>query len=273
MTWGQQDFEPPTVFVAGKKVTVCPIAGLNECLAQLPADARVQLPDNLFSQMGYRSAVVYPLVHPQLAGLVLWAPEREHFYQTALVGTQLLTLELREQLWLTFWHEIGHLEVRALQGDVLPKQLSVREQEWLADAFLYWHIAKEHRTLQLAWQQFHRRNLQVINDVSHLSHWSSLYLLPLLQRYSVGELVLYADFSGFCQDIYPSLRSWSDTEMVEVSRLLQYLFGSSTTPNLPEFLYWRRPEIAPVITPTLEQLMGPVSAGDWLSRQHLLIKS
>lgn len=270
--WGQQVFIPPEVKVAGKPVLICETATLPACLQRLPESTRAQLPEDISSRLGYRSAMVFPLSSAEVAGLILWAPWREQFSQSALVGSQLLELELSQQLMLTFWHEVGHLEVRALQGKVLPERLSLREQEWLADAYLYWHLAKEQGSLQLAWQQFHRRNLQVMNDVSHLSHWSSLYLLPLLNSYKVEDLVLFTGFGEFCQSFYPRLRRWSDAELTEFSHLLQYLFGSATLPVLPDYLYWRKPELAPVLEPTLNQLMGPSMASDWLAKQHLLIK-
>lgn len=269
---GQEAFIPPAVEVAGKSVLVCHPSQLKSCTRALPESVRAQLPSGLAAMQGYRSAMVLPLDSDEFAGLVLWAPERESFQTSAIVGGHLLQLKLDSQLWLTFWHEIGHLEVRALQGSVLPESLSIREQEWLADAFLYWHIAKQHQSLQLAWQQFDRRNLQVMNDVSHLSHWSSLYLLPLLKSYTIEDLVFFTGFKEFCQDFYPSLPRWSDADMAEFSHLISQVFGTSTTPVLPEFLFWRKPSLAPVIAPTLERLMGADAANQWLGQQHLLIK-
>ncbi|QYK06022.1 hypothetical protein [Shewanella zhangzhouensis] len=263
---------PKQVIVAGKEVILCELAGIPSCLASLPQEVTAQLPADIPALLGYRAALVTPVSHPAIAGVIVMAPERTPSRESAIVSGALLELPLAEQFTLTLWHEIGHLEVRALQGSVLPDILSVREQEWLADAYLYWRVAKEKGSLTLAWQQFHRRNLQAINDVNQLSHWSSLYLLPLLNRYDAKELALFAEFGAFCQDFYPSLPQWSDEELQEFASLLHNLFQSGNTRNMPHYMYWRKPQLRPVLAPTLGLLMGPNNAHQWLSRQHMLIK-
>lgn len=262
----------PPVVVAGKEVILCELAGLTPCLTRVPEGVKAQLPADIPTLLGYRAALVTPVSHPEIAGVIVMAPERTQSRESAIIAGSLLELPLAEQFTLTLWHEIGHLEVRALQGSVLPDILSVREQEWLADAYLYWRIAKEKGSLALAWQQFHRRNLQAINDVNQLSHWSSLYLLPLLNRYDAKELALFAEFGAFCQDFYPNIPQWSDEELREFASLLHNLFQSGNTRTMPDFMYWRKPQLRPVLAPTLDLLMGPDNAQQWLSRQHMLIK-
>ncbi|GMA83236.1 hypothetical protein GCM10025855_27690 [Shewanella glacialipiscicola] len=120
--------------------------------------------------LGQRSAMVMPVDDSKIAGLVLVNEQQTPAVQLASIDSVTYQLPLHQQTQLTLWHELGHLENRALQGTVLPTQLSAYQHEWLADIYLMWRIARQQGDFTLAWQQYHRRNLDALTNQAHLSH-------------------------------------------------------------------------------------------------------
>ncbi|MGX2962929.1 hypothetical protein [Shewanella sp. FeAMO] len=211
-----------------------------------------------------------PVEDDRIAGMVLWAPQYIPQSQSAIWNGQNHELPLQHQPQLTLWHELGHLEVKRLQGNVLPAELSELDHEWLADTYLAWRCAKEWNSLELVWQQYHRRNLAVISDIGNLSHWSSLYLIQVLRRYDQKKIAGFADFTTFVLDFYPVISSYSQDEVAEFSSLLQHLFSRNRRQALPGYMFWRREQLGKVLQPTLKQLVGTEIANRWLVKEKML---
>ncbi|QSX29379.1 hypothetical protein JYB88_14370 [Shewanella cyperi] len=257
-----------TAPIAGKEALLCPLPQLQQCLASLQPGTRQQLPGEheISRLLGGRSAMVLPLEDAKVAGLVLLAPERDASEQSAIIAGKTYVLPLARQSELTLWHELGHLEVQALRGSVLPVELTEYQQEWLADAYLLWRSVRETGELTLAWQQFHRRNLAVISDIGNISHWSSLLLIHLLKKYDLSVIAEYASFAAFCGDFYPDIPELQEAGLAEFSSLLQRTFGPGYSQPLPGYMYWRKPALAQVISPTLLRLMGKSATREWLEK-------
>ncbi|QVK24039.1 hypothetical protein KHX94_05310 [Shewanella dokdonensis] len=191
--------------VGPKQALVCPPAAITQCLAALPPKVRQQLPidkTRYSDALALRAAMAIPVDDPSVAGIVLWAPEQLASSQSALWNGQVYQLSLQQQPLLTLWHELGHLEIKRLQGQLLPKRLTALEYEWLADCYMLWRSVRSSGKLTLAWQQYDRRNLGVISDIDNLSHWSSLYLLPVLTRYNASQIAAFPSFSDFVGDFF-----------------------------------------------------------------------
>jgi hypothetical protein len=262
--------------VGTKRALVCDLAELEPCLAQLSPSVRSQLPTSMaavIQNMGLRSAMVLPLNDARVAGLVLQNASAPVQSPSAFLDGESHALSLMRQTELTLWHELGHLHNLALRGDALPGELSPYQHEWLADLYLVWRSVRESGELTLAWQQYHRRNLEVLADTANLSHWSSPILSQVLARYDVSTLLGFADYRDFVQDCYSSLSLLSQDELAEFSSLLQRTFGPGTVQPLPGYMFWRRPALGHLLRPTLTALVGEASAEGWLARQGMLPKS
>lgn len=259
--------------VGPKQALICPPSELPQCLQQLPDRVKQQLPlsqQAFFDALGRRGAMSLPVEDDRIAGMVLWAPQYIPQSQSAIWNGQNHELPLQHQPQLTLWHELGHLEVKRLQGNVLPAELSELDHEWLADTYLAWRCAKEWNSLELVWQQYHRRNLAVISDIGNLSHWSPLYLIQVLRRYDQKKIAGFADFTTFVLDFYPIISSYSQDEVAEFSSLLQHLFSRNRRQALPGYMFWRREQLGRVLQPTLEQLLGTESANFLLFKEGML---
>ncbi|WP_285163298.1 hypothetical protein [Shewanella goraebulensis] len=255
--------------VAGKTALLCPIDEYEQCLWQLPNTVVRQLPshDSITFSLGLRSAVVMPVDDNDIAGIIVLNNSLPVLSQSVVVDGDIYQLDLAKQSQLTLWHEIGHLENIAQQGKGLPIRLSHYEHEWLADIYLTWRVAHQTNNLTLAWQQFHRRNMAVINNNDNMSHWSSPQLLWLLTHYQQEDIIQYDEYSDFITEVYPQFLSIENTEIMEISSLIQRTFTSGTSQPLPRYMFWRQARLIEVLQPTLVMLMGSSSAEQWLIEQ------
>ena len=259
--------------IGPKKALVCELQQLTSCIAKLPQSARSQLPiklDELNHLLGQRGAMVLPLHHARIAGLVITDFTQLPKSQTINWGVGHFSLRLEQQALLTYWHELGHLyaiDALSRQGLTIDSEY---QHEWLADLYLHWRIAKQTQSLDLAWQQYHRRNLAVMADSEFMSHWSVPVLAQAFELYSVEQLTQFASFDEFWLDISSKLRLYDSDTLNEFSSLMQRTFGAGTVQPLPGYMYWRKPALGRYLMPTLVELMGQGAAQDWLSSQQMI---
>lgn len=258
--------------IGSKQALVCELNQLKPCLTQLPRAARRQLPDRLERYdllLGQRGAMVLPLQHAKIAGVVITDFKQLPKQQTINWGVGHFSLPLKQQAQLTYWHELGHLyaiDALSRQGQTIDSEY---QHEWLADLYLHWRIAKQTQSLELAWQQYHRRNLAVMTDSEFMSHWSVPILSQAFALYSVEQLQQFASFELFWEDISPKLRLHDSDSLNEFSSLIQRTFGAGTVQPLPGYMYWRKPALGRYLEPTLVEVMGQNEARHWLSSQQM----
>lgn len=261
------------VHVADKQALICPLAQLSQCLAVLPASVLAQLPHNqtqFKTAIGLRSAMVLPVQDSLFSGLILVNEQQTPAIQLANIDGITYQLALKEQTQLTLWHELGHLENQALQGSLLPEELTPYQHEWLADLYLIWCIANAKGQLDLAWQQYHRRNLAALTSPRHMSHWTSPMMLQVLEKYRVEQIVHYGQYRDFLADVYPNIVQIDPLVLREYSSLMQRTFGYTVLQPLPKYLFWRKPELGRYLTPTLTLLMGEEKVQAWLVQHSML---
>ncbi|MCU7999498.1 hypothetical protein ACRN9F_13220 [Shewanella oncorhynchi] len=259
--------------IADKQALICPLPELGTCLALLPEQVLVQLPATLEQfrlDLGRRSAMVMPVDDNKIAGLVLVNEQLTPQVQLASVDMVTYQLPLLEQPQLTLWHELGHLENLALQGSVLPTHLSAYQHEWLADIYLVWRIAREKNDFALAWQQYHRRNLDALTSPQYLSHWSSPMLIQVFHRYDVAQVAKFTEYRDFLTNFYPKAEQLEPRLLGEYSSLMQRTFGASVLQPLPEYLFWRKADLGHYLQPTFVLLMGEEKAHNWLVQNSML---
>lgn len=262
--------EPYFNAIADKQVLVCHLSALSSCIELLPRVLQKQTAfslDNIRYAIGRKSAMVLAAQDEHVAGVIIVNSAKEMVEQSGSIGLITYKLALEQQAQLTLWHEMGHLYNIALQGSILPVSLSEYQHEWLADLYLLWRIAHDLHQLDLVWQQFHRRNLALINDSVNLSHWSSPQLQVVLSHYDVVQLQNFANYEAFLSAVYPLMPLWSNRDMGEFSSLVQRTFGAGVVQPLPRYMFWRQPKLVEVLSPTLEQLMGKSEAQQWLQHQ------
>lgn len=252
---------------------VCQTPQLIECLAQLPQDARQQLPQDpslLLQEMGLRGAMARPIRHQIITGVILLATDNIPRASSALLNGQIYSLTLQHAVQLTLLHELGHLAIASSHSPHLRHQpLSTYQHEWLADIYLLWSLAKKNQSNELAWQQYHRRNLAVFASASAMSHWTTPMLAQLMRLYSWEELAHFEQFDTLIDDLYPRLMQYDQDELDEFSSLIQRVFGSGVMHSLPHYMFWRRPEMGRYIRPTIETLMGKQAAASWLTQNAM----
>lgn len=256
--------------IATKQALVCSLSSLVRCIALLPASLQQQTAfsvANIRRAVGRKSAMVLVAEHHIIAGVIVVNPANNMAEQSGAIGLKTYQLPLANQIQLTLWHEIGHLYNIALQGSILPSSLTEYQHEWLADLYLLWRIAQHYQQLDLAWQQFHRRNLALINDSGNLSHWSAPQLQIVLNHYNAQQLQHFTHYEDFLSAVYPLMPTWSPRDMGEFSSLVQRTF--SAVQSLPGYMFWRQSELIQVLSPTLERLMGKAEAQRWLKNQFL----
>ncbi|MGI2174800.1 hypothetical protein [Shewanella ulleungensis] len=261
--------------IGNKRALICHLPQLTACLKRLPIPLQKQ---QVFSSqairaaMGYKSAMVLSAIDEHIAGIIVVNPTKDIAEQSGSIGLTTYQLPLPQQAQLTLWHEIGHLHNIRLQNKILPNSLTEYQHEWLADLYLLWRIAQHYSQLDLAWQQFHRRNLALINDSGNLSHWSAPQLQIVLTHYTIEQLQHFIRYDDFIAEVYPLMPIWSSRDMGEFSSLVQRTFGAGVVQPLPGYMFWRQPKLVEVLSPTLEQLMGKDSAQRWLQNQFSTIQ-
>ncbi|MBE8167462.1 MAG: hypothetical protein HAW66_03700 [Shewanella sp.] len=243
-----------------KRALVCDINQLNSCLQQLPEFSLSQLPrdtEQLISIMGQRHAMVLPISQPKdVSGLILVNQQFEPKSIVTFIGSQQLQLNLTRQQDLSLWHEQGHLENKQRQSNLLPRKLSPYEHEWLADVYVLWRSVQETGTFELAWQQYHRRNLAAIDDPVNLSHWSSPYLLQLMTEFSIAQIQQFSQYSDFIKASYHQLTPVNPSQQIELNNLVKFIFNNNKSNELPNYIYWRRSELYFLLKPTFTHLLG-----------------
>ncbi|WP_445945970.1 hypothetical protein [Shewanella sp.] len=290
------------VSAADKKALICDISHWHECLQQLSSTALAQLdfsPEYAENVLGRQEAMVLSVKESQHAGVILLAPslvqaleqqvtedsahksidkitKKNSEKSTSIISIRQASISvagkyysliLEHQAQLTLWHELGHLENIALQGSILPIKLSAYQHEWLADVYTLWRSLKETGKLDLAWQQYHRRNMALINDIANLSHWSAPQLLSLLSEQPERLQLDFEQYSNFIAFIYPKLMQLDESTLAEYSSLVQRTFGAGAVQSLPHYMFWRQQELALWLRPTLGELMGEKQAELWLKAQ------
>ncbi|MGL4895608.1 MAG: hypothetical protein ACRC47_12310 [Shewanella sp.] len=259
--------------VGTKQALICPLAQLSECLLALPSAARAQLPaspQQLSETLGQRVAMVMPLMDARSSGIVITNVNAPSERPSVNIDAVTYELKLIDQPTLTLWHELGHLENIALQGEVLPSQLTPYQHEWLADIYLIWQIAKVHGDFRLAWQQYHRRNLGAFTYPQQLSHWSVPMMLQVLTHYEVATVAGFSRYRDFVADFYPSAVQLPPPLLAEYASLMQRTFAGGAQQALPQYLYWRKAELGGYLQPTLIELMGAAKANEWLAQHSML---
>ncbi|WP_298771552.1 hypothetical protein [uncultured Shewanella sp.] len=264
------------VELTSKQALVCPIQYFDDCLQQLSLDTRAQLSgihEQLVHDMSGRSVMVLPLKDERVAGLVLTAPEHQLYTQVLHLNTEIFEFTLYEQEELSLWHEMGHLEAQDLANSVFERPLTPFEHEWIADCFVIWKVAHHKPNFTLAWQQYHRRNIDVMSHMASLSHWTVPVLWTVLKEFDLQSLRSFIHFKDFLQ-AYLDLRALpSKNDLFELSGLLQQTFAVKTSTSLPHYLYWRKTELTRYLRPTLEALMGEDKASDWINSSNLYLKN
>ncbi|AQS37958.1 hypothetical protein Sps_02806 [Shewanella psychrophila] len=258
--------------VGVKQALVCQVTQMESCLANLSPHVRQQLPstaDGLNHAMGLRGAMVLPVADRDISGLILISPS--YIPNSILVDLsgELHSFPLVESKKVTLWHELGHLEAANLVGKGLMGKLSSYQHEWVADCYLVWRTARETLGLDLAWQQYHRRNIDVMKDVSFMSHWTVPVLSQLLGHYSFEELNRFRTFESLMSDFLPQLEQLDQDTLDEFSSLIHRSFSTQASLHLPSYMYWRKPALRQYFESTLVSLLGRNGANQWLQQQSM----
>jgi len=259
--------------IGSKQAMICELDSLQSCLHQFPSSVRHQLPANVsqFNQiLGQRGAMVMPVEDRSIAGLILTSSANIPESLSVNLSGSIISLNLEHQRQLTLWHEIGHLEAKALLDMGGIDELTPYMHEWLADCYLAWRVVQETGSLALIWQQYHRRNLDLMQNVKAMSHWTVPVLSQLLNRYTLQELVAFETFDDLMDDILPHLALLDPDSLDEFSSLAHRTFSTQVLEPLPNYMFWRKPDLGRYLEPTLIKLLGEVRAQDWLREQNML---
>lgn len=259
--------------IGSKQALVCDMESFQSCLHQLPSSVRHQLPANVseFNQiLGQRGAMVMAVEDSTIAGVILLSPENLPGSLSVNLSGSIVSLNLENQQEITLWHEMGHLEANILQNSGLIDELTPYMHEWLADCYLAWRVAQEKRNLGLIWQQYNRRNIDVMQSVDNMSHWTVPVLSQLLSRYSLQELMAFETFSDLMSDLLPQLELPDPDSLAEFSSLVHRTFSTEVLQPLPNYMFWRKPALGHYLEPTLTKLLGEQAAEHWLIEQKML---
>lgn len=253
-----------------KQALVCDIEHIHACVSQFPNDLSLPLTQHRYRElMGHRHAMVLPVEHQKVAGVILTSPTNTPTESFAIVNGISLTLPLKQQASLSLWHEQGHLENTELAKKHKLELSTNYHHEWLADLYLLWRSVQETQKTDLAWQQYHRRNLAIIDDPNNLSHWSSPYLFQVLIQYSAIQIQGFDSYSAFLDEVYPKLKPLSAKSENEMHRLVRYLFNRKSLSSLPNYLSWQRPQLGLWLAPTFTEVLGEERAQQMLKQLNL----
>jgi len=205
-----------------------------------------------------------------IAGLILTSPENIPSSLSVNVSGAIVSLNLESQPQLTLWHEMGHLQAKGLQDSGLIDELTPYMHEWLADCYLAWRVAKEKRSLGLIWQQYHRRNIDVMQSIDTMSHWTVPVLSQLLSHYSLQKLTEFETYSDLMSDFLPRLVSEEPKSLSEFSSLLHRTFSTQVLQPLPNYMFWRKADLGHYLEPTLIKLLGERGTAYWLQERKML---
>lgn len=264
------------VDVGEKKALVCEISSPAQsiaCLEALPLDASRQLnlsSSELSLQLGRRSAVAMPIEHDKVAGIVLFNDLNTPKVQTAAWNGIVYQLDLQQQPKLTFWHELGHLYLSEFEFSYPEFKFDAFRHEVFADAYLVWRVAREYSNLDLAWQQYHRRNLAMVDNQRNMSHWSAPILLQVLTKYNKQTLAEFSSFDAFLMDFLAKNDLPTDDELGEYASLMRRTFGPGVVQPLPGYMFWRKEGLKQILSPTFALVMGERKANIWFDKVLML---
>ena len=264
------------VDIGVKQAIVCDINQIQACLKQLDKRSLQRLPVKIKryrEMMGLRHAMVIPINDTSTAGLILINPRETPTETFAIVRNTALKLPLFQQRQLSLWHEQGHLINRPLFASLNQPHISGYQHEWLADLYLLWKSVQATKSTNLAWQQLHRRNIDIINNPINLNHWSSPFLLQVLQKLSTEQILSFSTYNEFFKKIVPKLKPLERDQQTEIHNLVRFLFDNSSTRDLPNYLYWRRPKLTMYLQPTFVHILGNKQAAQLMSKLNLSTSS
>ncbi|NKF50736.1 hypothetical protein G3R49_09155 [Shewanella sp. WXL01] len=257
------------------KVLLCSALTLTECFAQSPALSQSALfsSASVKRQLGLKHAMVLHLGQSDLLGVIIYNLQAPQLSAIGVVDLIPYHIPLEQQTKLSIIHELGHLQNILLQDTLFSERLSRYQHEWLADMYLFWHMARDQAGRDLIWQQLHRRNLAMMSDSSRISHWSAPQLQYLLQTYSPQILQSFTGYASFATDALAQIPNWNDDELAEFTSLVQRTFGNDVIQILPRYMFWRQEQLIHTLTPTLVKLMGKHKTQLWLSRQFVMAEN
>ncbi|WP_394147355.1 hypothetical protein [Shewanella atlantica] len=259
--------------IGSKQALVCELPSLQACLHRLPLSARHQLPDKPsgFNQLlGQRGAMVMAVEDRAIAGVIVLSPKNIPGSLSVNLSGSILSFPLEKTELMTLWHEAGHLEAIVLTDNGLIDELTPYSHEWLADCYLAWRAVKETGSLALIWQQYHRRNLAMMQSVTAISHWTVPVLSQLLGRYSAQQLSQFDTFNALMSEFLPLITVPDSDTLAEFSSLVHRTFSTEVSQALPDYMFWRKAELGRYLKPTLAELLGEKTAGDWLKERKML---
>lgn len=272
-----------------KQALVCDKSYLTQCVNQISIPVHhQQLPSitEIIAFMGERNAMALAIDDYTTVGMVIVDPQNTLQFQQAMIEGKLYQISLKQQFESSLWHEVGHLTLTQVESELIKQQLvttafSPYQHEILADLFLLWKSAKQTKSFELAWQQYHRRNLAFISNTENVSHWSVPTLYQAFNLYNLEQILIFESFEDLLKDYLSKINGLDqqaqlakgDNKQVldEYSSLVQHLFGNSTVNHLAGYIYWRRAKLRQYLAPTLTEVMGHQKAKFWLDKYLSLI--
>ena len=262
---------PFWIDIGAKQALVCDINNIQQCIRQFPSD--LSLPKHGIryrEEMGLQHAMAIPVDNKHVSGLIITNDKQAPKEAFAILNNISLSLTLENQEQLALWHEQGHLENIRLAKQLKIELTNNYQHEWLADVYLLWRSVRETKSDKLAWQQFHRRNIEIIDDPTNLTHWSSPFLFQILHKFSVENVLSFKNYDAFLAYIYPKIKLMTNDEQHEIFSLVKHLFNHKANYTLPNYLFWRRAELKTWIKPTLLKSIGGKQTQIALKKLHLL---
>ncbi|WP_133407707.1 hypothetical protein [Parashewanella tropica] len=249
------------VDIADKQALVCNIDHFPQCIQQLPSSLQQPIAaSNIKKSMAFRDAMVVPVSDNTVSGVIFLRSVKTDPQLDAFVDGIKITLNLKQQQQLNLWHEQGHLHNEQIIHPLLKRRLTKIEHEAFADLYTLWQSVHTTQSFHLAWQQYHRRNLNVINSQSDYSHWSVPLLHHVLTQYSPEQVIAFGSYREFAENIIQEFQPLSKDEQREFQSLIRHLFHSHSTFNQPHYLSWRRDKLSTYLTPTLAALLNQTQA-------------
>ena len=221
-----------------KPALVCEVNYLQPCQQLIDSD--------LHSLLGYRAAMAIPLTHPSYAGVVLLNKIAMPTEQSAYWYLNSISLTLDKQKQLSLWHELGHLH-QSLSNTVLTDY----QHEVYADLYMIWRIALSQQDFKLAWQQYHRRNIAMLDDPDNISHWTVPAIALMFERYSPIALAQIMDFNQIWQQLLPQIETLTPERLDNYQRLFKQQYHASHNRQIPCYLQSLQQSLTLYLQPTM----------------------
>ncbi|RLV61718.1 hypothetical protein D5018_00955 [Parashewanella curva] len=249
------------VNIEDKQALICNINRLSECIQQLPTSVQQTVSSqNIAHNMAFRDAMVISFKDKTLSGVIFLNPKATASEVYSFIEGSKVQLKLKQPLQLSLWHEQGHLQNNQIIAPLLKRPLTKSEHESFADLYTVWESVNKTKSLELAWQQYHRRNLNVINQESDYSHWSVPLLYYVLEHYNAEDILAFPSYTEFASDLLIHYSPLSQDERREFRSLIKHLFHSHSTFNQRRYLSWRREKFSAYLAPTLDALLDKKQA-------------